>query len=163
MLVDLRTESSYTATVNITTPPNIVNGSRAISVSLVGKPLRVVTLKFCIRFLNTDIIYIFIVSALKLLCVVDIWFGKFCHDCAVNSINLSCVCIRWCAWSCCEWPGPTAGASYWLWWTEHGQAGAQHCRHGVPQGQECSLPLRFFSLTFYLSIWRCYIILKFLV
>ncbi|KAK4294086.1 hypothetical protein Pmani_033266 [Petrolisthes manimaculis] len=39
MLVDLRTESSYTATVNITTPPNIVNGSRAISVSLVGDVL----------------------------------------------------------------------------------------------------------------------------
>lgn len=39
MLIDLRSESTYTTTVNITTPPNIVNGSRAISVSLIGDVL----------------------------------------------------------------------------------------------------------------------------
>ncbi|KAG0723946.1 CD109 antigen [Chionoecetes opilio] len=39
MLVDLRSESSFTSTINITTPPNIANGSRAISVTLIGDVL----------------------------------------------------------------------------------------------------------------------------
>ncbi|XP_050711942.1 thioester-containing protein 1 allele S3-like isoform X2 [Eriocheir sinensis] len=36
MLIDLRSEPTFSATVNITTPPNIVNGSKAISVTLIG-------------------------------------------------------------------------------------------------------------------------------
>lgn len=39
MLIDLRAEPSFTTTINITTPPNIVNGSKAISVTLVGDVL----------------------------------------------------------------------------------------------------------------------------
>lgn len=38
MLIDLRSEPTFSTTINITTPPNIVNGSKAISVSLIGKP-----------------------------------------------------------------------------------------------------------------------------
>ncbi|XP_063878057.1 CD109 antigen-like isoform X2 [Scylla paramamosain] len=39
MLIDLRSETSFSTSVNITTPPNIVNGSKAISVTLVGDVL----------------------------------------------------------------------------------------------------------------------------
>ncbi|MPC08389.1 CD109 antigen [Portunus trituberculatus] len=39
MLIDLRSETSFSATVNITTPPNVVNESKAISVTLVGDVL----------------------------------------------------------------------------------------------------------------------------
>lgn len=37
MLIDLRAQPSFSTTVNITTPPNIVNGSKAISVTLIGR------------------------------------------------------------------------------------------------------------------------------
>lgn len=38
MLIDLRSEPTFSVTINITTPPNIVNGSKDISVTLIGKP-----------------------------------------------------------------------------------------------------------------------------
>ncbi|XP_071544261.1 CD109 antigen-like isoform X6 [Panulirus ornatus] len=39
LLLDLRTEPSVSTSINITTPPNIINGSRAITVSVIGDVL----------------------------------------------------------------------------------------------------------------------------
>ncbi|KAG7166857.1 CD109 antigen-like 2 [Homarus americanus] len=39
LLLDLRSESSFSTSINITTPPNIVNGSRAVIVNVIGDVL----------------------------------------------------------------------------------------------------------------------------